>query len=140
MNRLIDFRGKSIKNGSWIYGDLIHGIEEKKGRVFIMPREPWHVSVPRFNPLEGVEVDASTIGQFTEMYDKSNIGIYEGDIVEFTNLDLPFMEVQFDDGSFYLIRKDPFTYKGLKKEDIEGAVDVIGNIHDNPELLKGGEK
>lgn len=84
------------------------------------------------------EVDRETVGQFTGLIDKDGRKIFEGDIIE---NDLDRFIVEWDDefAGFFLSDADP-EYQGhvtLSEVSKDGC--VIGNIHDNPELLKGEE-
>lgn len=136
MQREIKFRGKRLDNKKWIYGDLI----ENQGRFFI-----YHAS--NENTIEdnddgrivvvAVEVDPTTVGQYTGLKDRDGREIYEGDIFlpgyfGGTNV------VIWDDGNVRYIGRSPhglISYVGR-----EPAVEVLGNIHDNLELLNEGEQ
>lgn len=79
-----------------------------------------------------VEVIPETVGQFTGMTNKNGVKIFEGDIVEIGG-QRPYV-VEFINGGF-----EPFVIKGWECEREADEYEVIGNIWDNPELLKGEE-
>lgn len=123
--RTIKFRAKRLMNGSWVYGDL-HLI----------------AAHPHIHPAKGVSylIKEETIGQFTSLYDRNKKEIYEGDLLKLQDDDTGLIEVRFVRGVF------AFLWQGNLDEEMpinapthEWAT-VVGNIHDNPELLKGGEK
>ena len=135
--REILFRGKTHK-GEWLYGSL----EIKYGwRIIEGERQIDHRICDVNDKCENV--DPTTIGQYTGLTDKNGKKIFEGDIVAGAVHWLGRMKngvVTFRDGSFGLIwyrgdieQFNPFT--SMCNVEYE----VIGNIHDNPELLKGGE-
>lgn len=127
--REILFRGKQIDNGLWITGDLWQWSEKRKG---IYDNEI----------CKTLQVDPKTVGQFTGMTDVNGKKIFEGDIIkipddydEFGHNAGEIYEVYFCLGGFRLKPKYSDA-RGYWLEDDE-TVEVIGNIHDNPELLKG---
>lgn len=85
------------------------------------------------------EVDPSTICQYTGMKDKYNEEIWEGDIVEYKE---KYGRIEWDDGDgMYLAVFDGWCVNFSQIWSTE--TEVIGNIHDNPELLErvsDGEK
>lgn len=127
--RSIEFRAKRKANALWIYGDLYH---LNDGRV----------TIRKDGELYPYEVIPETVGQYTGLT-ANGTKIFEGDIV--TGLfDFEFSinaVVEFRDGAFGLLANQhdvehfhPFT--SLCNIEYE----VIGNIHDNPELLKGAKE
>lgn len=123
--RTIKFRGKRLGNGVWIYGDLIH--IDKSDIGIVTDYDHW----------QGCRVDPETVGQLTGLFDSNGKEIFEGDIVccrkEYT------FEVVWSNERVLLKGIDYHGYAeimGFLRNEIE----VIGNIHDNPKLLKGGDQ
>lgn len=122
--RTIKFRGKRIDNGEWVIGQLVKMWEE------------WHI-LNSDNVNTAYPVDPATVGQYTGLNDTNSREIYEGDIFQtgyFGGVDV----VMWDNENARYIGRSPqgcISYVGR-----EPAVKIIGNIHDNPELLKGGEQ
>lgn len=134
MTREILFRGKRIDNGEWVYGDLRQYSEKCIGIYDYELRQT----------VKGV--DPSTIGQFTGLTDKNDKKIFEGDIIDASDTwwnacgpaghDSPIIPVEWDENNCGF---SPFA-----NYDCDCGVyivawqcEVIGNIHDNPELLEG---
>lgn len=157
--REIKFRGKDIETNQWVYGDLLQ-CPEKYPTIRM-----WKEAYPIAGSVDFVVIP-ETVGQFTGLKDKHGKEIYEGDILhvklyrnafmnetkefrdafdvddlkgelmeEFTS-PVEFTECSFGIRDFYLdsFWKDPKHCYPI--HDIK----VIGNIHNNPELLKGGEE
>lgn len=120
--REILFIGKRKDNGKWIQGDL----------------RRWKNSVGIHNDIlhRTIKVDPETVGQFTGLYDKNGIRIFEGDIVRGTDCLVEGFEVRgyidHRHGSFVIVG-DPIVHYRWR----DYCVEVIGNKHDNPELLGG---
>ena len=137
--REILFRGKRLDNGDWVEGYLYEhepplvGIVSEKdepeaSKWFITRTGFADWNMPR--PVELVEVDPSTVGQYTGLKDKNGERIFEGDILSIWN-DRNDVVV-FEDGAFDLENTSiPMRFAN--------KFEVIGNVHDNPELLKGGD-
>ena len=121
--REILFRGKRADNGEWVYGYFYEDIGS-----FIKERAS---SVSTNTHL----VDPSTVGQYTWLTDKNGRRIFEGDVVEYR--EYGNLAVAWDDGAFQLEREYTF-YDMLDHYTTVFSV-VIGNIHDNPELLEEKE-
>ena len=136
--RTIRFRGKD-SNGNWHYGDLEHSPIGKFCRIHEYRNNglyKWHA-----------DVDPETVGQFTGMLDKNGREIYEGDIIKIVekfddeNVYSGDGVVCFEEGIYKLQNGKHFAYLGwLMHNDDITKLEVVGNIHDNPELLKGGKK
>ena len=147
--REILFRGKGINDGKWIEGYVIRGwYFDGSEFVAIVPIIPY---IPNHYDVQGVtyRVDPNTVSEFTGLTDKNGKKIFEGDIILFedespTNYEyhdcteMRCGDVRFDDGEFYLTNRIAVEMGDLI---YDGKLDgvIVGNIHDNPELLKGGE-
>lgn len=122
--RTIKFRGKRLDNGEWVIGQLVKMWGE------------WHI-LNSDNVNTAYPVDPATVGQYTGLKDTNSREIYEGDIFQagyFGGVNV----VMWDNENARYIGRSPqgcISYVGR-----EPAVKIIGNIHDNPELLKGGEQ
>lgn len=129
-SRQIKFRGKRIKDGEWLHGCYILN----RGEHFIAPDG---IQPPGATAWD-FEVDPSTVGQFTGMYDAKGREIYEGDILTAENLDRSVtVVIEFRSGAFHFVdRGGGIAYFF----DEFGHTAIIGNMHDNPELLKGGNQ
>ena len=126
MNDRYLFRGKA--GAKWVYGDLWH---LNDGRV----------TVRKDGEIFPYEVIPETVGQYTGLNDKNGKRIFEGDVVEAYDetYDNGFAEVKgkvfFNCGSFDIDAEDIgyIPLYSYSKENIE----VIGNVHDNGDLMKG---
>ena len=133
MNREILFRGKDILKEEWVYGDLV------KTKNFVAIKK---TNGDYFRPTQ---VSPNTVGQYTGLKDKDGREIYEGDILQYIgkrkdNMNKVYRrKVVFHEGMFALLSKELPAYSALNyhcMEDGRFAWSVIGNIHDNPELIK----
>lgn len=82
-------------------------------------------------------VNHSTVGQFTSLYDKNGKEIYEGDILKAGDIGL--LEVRFVRGVFAFLWNGNLDDEFPTGSPTQEWADVIGNIHDNPDLMKGGK-
>ena len=133
MNREIIFRGKDFLKEEWVYGDLV------KTKNFVAIKR---TNGDYFHPTQ---VSPNTVGQYTGLKDKDGREIYEGDILQYIgkrrdNMNKVYRrKVVFHEGMFALLSKELPAYSALNyhyMEDGRFAWSVIGNIHDNPELIK----
>lgn len=130
--RAIKFRGKAKDDGIWVHGDLTTG-------------DTIHTSPSWYEDGEmewwGYECHEATIGEYTGINDINGVEIYEGDVVRFTQeweigADRDKIEVvQFQHGGFTPMCR---TLGGVYYECQSERYEVIGNVHDNPEMRKGG--
>ena len=128
--RTIKFRGKQAFCGAgWKYGNLCGTTNNATIEEIIQDKENEKIYwTPR------TQVIPETIGQFTGLLDKNGKEIYEGDIVEFVNVDLHDCVIVYDNGSFmYRELGEDISLEELR---LQFTVEIIGNIHDNPELIK----
>ena len=125
--REILFRGKRVDNGEWAYGDLLHCDDET---------EIYSESVGK----NGGYVVPETVGEYTGLTDKNGTRVFEGDIIDVAynpnyggvaKERIGTFKVGFEDGRY--VYEDGEGYFLFTESD---EIIVIGNIHDNPELLK----
>ena len=142
--REILFRGKRVDNGEWIYGVAF---PHDNAQCTMFHQHPMDGS------LVGKEVVLKTVGQYTGLTDKNGTRIFEGDIIK-----------SEQDGMIGVIRFGEYQttnsgngechsgfsiewygkYSDLLRRDLgwwvkfgNTDINIFGNIHDNPELLKG---
>lgn len=142
MNREIIFRGKSIGTGKWLYGYLFnYGLTAPSNVPCISVCVPksWKEAYNLYT------MHPDTIGQYTGLKDKAGKKIFEGDILEYIgkredNMNKVYRrKVVFHEGMFALLSKELQAYSALNyhcMKDGRSAWRVIGNIHDNPELIE----
>lgn len=134
MNREILFRGKRADNGEWIEGFFCEcPCDDGTDIPSIMRIE----SKENHRALMQYPVISETVGRFIGLTDRNGRKIFEGDIISYngskevvyfdTSLNIPCFTTGIGRGSSTV----PHPYK-ISKRHV-----VIGNIHDNPELLKG---
>ena len=147
--REILFRGKRTDSGEWI-----EGYAAMSGGTFIICDNGL-----TYGGFIVYEVIPETVGQFTGLTDKNGVRIFEGDILR--GFEYPFCSningefnyfaeiVWFDDSSafgIYTFKNPKSNVRGISEGNTDyleyfnaDKWEVIGNIHDNPEFLEGGE-
>ena len=150
MSRDIKFRGKDIKTGEWVYGfyfELEPLNESKKGYIVIGTENIFSDNQIKILPVIK-EVDIKTVGQYIDLKDAKGQEVYEGDIILSPWWDDEPQEVKFHKYGFkgFDIRQKTIhgreLYEGIDDllDSCFGEVfEIMGNIHDNPELLEGEE-
>ena len=150
--REVKYRGRRLDNGAWEYGDLI----ENQGRNFIYHATSETTIEDNDDGrivIAAVEVDHNTVGQYTGLKDRNGKKIYEGDILH-ERVAIRIVDrriVKFCYGSF--IAESTYNqgaqcygephekFQSLKYFSVNDIkIEVVGNIHDNSEFLKGGEQ
>lgn len=136
--REIKFRGRSTKSGNWLFGDLLHN----RGKVYVAPVEGFFFDGATEADFEA---DPATVGQYTGLKNREGIEIFDGDVlcvngryyklVKYIPVKAAFCMANIAELSYDDI--DPWTsvYHDWW-ENTRRTINVIGNIHDNPELLK----
>ena len=122
--REILFRGKTL-DGRWVYGNFV--LYEHMGEVKHIIVTDWaqvyvnsHFVIPE------------TVGQYTGLDDKNGVKIFEGDVV----LGISTYKVVFVQGGFFLSDISTPNSNLQLLSDLVSFVALIGNIHDNPELME----
>lgn len=128
--REIKFRGKSVDDGSWVYGYYLYTFE-------IGYNQQGLLDVPhRLHYIFGYagdfcEVVPETVGQYTGLKDRHGKEIYEGDVVQHV---IGWVgKVHYREGTFEIEARHkswPINYTR------SGKIEIAGNIYDNPELLE----
>ena len=134
--REVIFRGKRTDNGEWNEGSLL-GIDwcDKPSTYSIAPNTPVSVFY---------SVLPETVGQYTGLTDKNGIRIFEGDICRFKRFnDIYIGKIVFNvkTASFIMWYQPIVGAYGEKATQkmllsVCDGIEVIGNIHDNPELME----
>lgn len=131
--RNIIFRAKRTDTGEWVYGDLqyvqlntkIEEVEEAAEERILLSYSA--VSIANCNVVE------KTIGQDTGVNDKFGCSIFEGDILLHLTSVERYWIVEYKDGAFCVCRNGDIYIPLMDVMLLN--IYVIGNIHDNPELL-----
>lgn len=138
--REILFRGKRIDNGEWGYGYFCGGNERKSLNPAIF------IYLPKTQSYDRQEIDVNTLGQYTGKTDACGTQIFENDICRFDNGEefkgkdrFSNYVVQWDSVNTRYVVVDEWNCEDILDEFFSRNAIVIGNIHDNPELMGGAQ-
>lgn len=121
--RTIKFRAKDIETGNWRYGDLVTYCGATESQIC-----DWNTDLGLY------DIEADTIGQFIGMLDKNGKQIYEGDICRCD--DKIFKVIWYEEWArFAVVDSNGILWYNIQNDQTCGW-EIIGNIHDNPELIK----
>lgn len=126
--RIIKFRGQKLSNGDWVYGSLVYSKD-------IEPAIYFQTGNGSVKTMDWVYVKEETIGQFTSLYDMNGNEIYEGDVLKVHGTDWK-IEIRFVRGVFAFLWNGDLDDEASIDDPTQQWAEVIGNIHDNPTLLK----
>ena len=145
--REIKFRGKCVDTGVWIYGGYFYhenrmvspigdSLKQEDAQHLICRSGFADWNMPR--RMEAVDVIPETVGQFTGLKDVNGKEIYEGDMLQVINNPL------VNEKPYYVCWSQELAgWQWVDKDSeddwnahIAKASLIIGNIHDNPELLE----
>lgn len=124
--REILFRGKRVDNGKWIEGSLSTEYYKECGCIMVSPTSD-----------DCFKVDPETVGQYTGLCDRNRKKIFEGDIVNYNgSIHKVVFENRCYNARFGIVVEEKETWSfGMSVPPY--LMEVIGNIHDNPELTGG---
>ena len=147
MEREILFRGKGTFYGGWHYGSFIE-TDDCVGNPFrtSRPKKKYHICEFfdgdwNMSQWANIEVDPETVGQFTGLCDKNGKKIFEGDIIKAVNREHSISNnpvvVWGSKSHGWSLKCDIDNYFiKVKYYKLSSSDEVIGNIYDNPDLLK----
>ena len=134
--REILFRGKRLDNGEWIEGHLLT-VTLREETAYLIFADSFKIVCGEVKASLHALVDPATVGQYTGLMDKQGERIFEGDVLLLDGEDGHFTLSWDDDGARFVMDGDGLRVYVDNFWNYE--VEVIDNVHDNPELIGGGE-
>ena len=140
--REILFRGQDAATGDWIKGFYVHLFDDKGNDSHRIYSGYAETDCEDYYP-DFWEVDPETVGQFTGLTDKNGKKIFEGDLISDGGMNgIPRVVRWIESSALFkcpLVRKHwAYDYNDVPLWSMQSEkTEVIGNIHDNPELLEG---
>lgn len=147
-----EYKFRGMAHDDWYYGNLVITYDKDKNKHYYIITEDYEGDCIELGTCASPEVEANTVGQYTGLHDKKGQEIYEGDIVRFPAND-EYDEVNYISYECWFDSRDTFKYGwhfsrskfhgclcgGNSCVSMEWArqLEVIGNVHDNKELLEG---
>ena len=129
------YRGKRVDNGEWAIGILVNS---HVGPMILTDNEICDlvsfISGTGFSCI-GLEVIPKTVGQFTGLQDKNGVDVYEGDMLDFLPKEWGDNSLCENPEAIALTPVGEWSYCGSLSDVSEWRA-VVGNLHDNPELLE----
>lgn len=125
--RTIKFRGKRLDNGEWVYGYyavILNKLRVDSKETIIITPEGYYEVLP------------DSVGQWTGLVDRNGKEIFEGDIISRENTYENNCVVKWDDESCGFTLNYIYFDESYNMNEFWDDFEVIGNIHDNPELLE----
>lgn len=145
--REILFRGKHKDTGEWVYWDVFGRITTHTGKQHILTVTSGAHTSYYYHAYQIMEkIDQTSIGQCTSMKDKNCKRIFEGDIVRVSwhaprrDTVYEVYEVVYSKSGFFMKRNGVLAgqVSNYISPNVNMRCEIIGNIHDNPELIGGG--
>ena len=133
--REILFRGQTrrknewakMPSSNWVYGGIFVPEDNLNFAIIIAQQE---------NTVEKHSVYGDTVGQYTGLTDKNGVRIFEGDIIQSLETKETAVVQWFPEHSAFMVWCKSSNEVGFLYECTKSNIEVIGNIYDNPELLK----
>lgn len=146
--REIKFRAKGLIDNQWHYGSYLYTDNNVNNPYLTTPPVGKHQIFEYcagdflMGGWEPIEINPNTLGQFTSLKDKNGKEIYEGDIIAFNwrtcdGVDITdLLEVRFVRGVFAFLWDGDLDHEANIVSPTHEWATVVGNIHDNPDLIK----